>query len=209
MTPSVAAATPAVGYRVWFADVSDTWNRYRLQSLLAETLWPFHEQLEAVCDRRLAGRAHWRLRQLGVPRHRAPAADCSCGAHAYHDLRAMVLQVQRLGHFRRFSDRRLLVGGAILSWGRLVIHPEGFRAQYARPLALALVDPTAGPDAEEHLQAIARAYAVPALDLKYLGPHASEFGVSYKPERPVRTLAVRTRSAVDWLQRWWSQSRQR
>ena len=173
--------TPAIGYRLWYADVYDGLTRFRLQSLLAETLWPFRDRLEASCERRLAARAHWRLRQLGVPRHPAPAIDCSCGAHAYHDLEAMMLQVQRLGHFRPLGDRRILVGGAVLSWGRLVIHPEGFRAQYARPLGICLVDPTA-PAAVEQVQRVAQAYAVPALEVRYLVAHAREFGTSYKPE---------------------------
>ena len=174
--------TPAIGYRLWYADLYDGLTRFRLQSLLAETLWPFRERLEASCERRLAARAHWRLRQLGVPRHPAPASDCSCGAHAYHDLESMMLQVQRLGHFRPLGDRRILVGGAVLSWGKLVIHPEGFRAQFARPLALCLVDPTAPPSARDQVGRVAAAYAVPALDVRYLVAHASEFGTSYKPE---------------------------
>jgi hypothetical protein len=174
--------TPAIGYRLWYADFYDGLTRLRLQSLLAETLWPFRERLEAACERRLAARAHWRLRQLGVPRHLAPAVDCSCGAHAYHDLESMMLQVQRLGHFRPLGDRRILVGGAVLSWGRLVIHPEGFRAQYARPLALCLVDPAALPGAAKQVDEVAAAYAVPALDVRYLTAHAREFGTSYKPD---------------------------
>ncbi|TMD12318.1 MAG: hypothetical protein E6J00_12100 [Chloroflexi bacterium] len=173
---------PAIGYRLWYADLYDGLTRLRLQSLLAETLWPFRDRLEASCERRLAARAHWRLRQLGVPRHAAPALDCSCGAHAYHELEAMILQVQRLGHFRPLGDRRILVGGAVLSWGRLVIHPEGFRAQYARPLALCLVDPVAPAGAAEQVDQVAAAYAVPAVDVRYLVAHAREFGTSYKPE---------------------------
>jgi hypothetical protein len=198
--------TPAIGYRLWYADVHDGFTRFRLQSLLAETLWPFRERLEASCERRLAARAHWRLRQLGLPRHQAPAADCSCGAHAYHDLDAMMLQVQRLGHFRPLGDRRILVGGAVLSWGRIVIHPEGFRAQFARPLALCLVDPTAPAAATQQVERVAQAYAVPAVQVKYLSAHASEFGASYKPEPPERSLRRRTRAALDYLQRRWLSS---
>ncbi|HYM51511.1 MAG TPA: hypothetical protein VET65_13205 [Candidatus Limnocylindrales bacterium] len=196
--------TPAIGYRLWYADLHDGLTRWRLQSLLAETLWPFRDRLEAVCERRLAARAHWRLRQLGVPRHLAPATECSCGAHAYHDLEAMMLQVQRLGHFRPLGDRRILVGGAILSWGRIVIHPEGFRAQYARPLALCLVDPTAPTTAAAQVAEVAQAYAVPALELKYLAAHAREFGTSYRPAPTPSSLQRLSRAALGSLRQLWS-----
>src|SRR5438045_1621131 len=124
----------------------------------------------------------WTSKPVRIIEIPAPALDCSCGAHAYHELEAMILQVQRLGHFRPLGDRRILVGGAVLSWGRLVIHPEGFRAQYARPLALCLVDPAAPVSAVEQVDQVAAAYAVPAVDVRYLVAHAREFGTSYKPE---------------------------
>jgi hypothetical protein len=195
---------PAIGYRLWYADVHDGFSRLRLQSLLAETLWPFRERLEATCERRLAARAHWRLRQLGVPRHQAPMSDCSCGAHAYHDLDAMLLQVQRLGHFRPLGDRRLLVGGAVLSWGRIVIHPEGFRAQYARPVALCLVDPAAPAAAAQEIRQVAEAYAVPSVEVKFLAAHAREFGTSYKPEPMESRFRRLTRAALRSVRQRWT-----
>jgi hypothetical protein len=60
--------------------------------------------------------------------HRAPAHSCGCGLYAsYHPWRSL--------------DRYLCQGppvyGAISAWGRLELHPDGFRAEYARVVALA------------------------------------------------------------------------
>src|ERR1700682_2640227 len=55
----------AVGYRFWRVDPDDAWTRGRLQSPVAETLWPPLETLEAESQTRPG----LRLARAGLHRH--------------------------------------------------------------------------------------------------------------------------------------------
>ncbi|HEX3630275.1 MAG TPA: hypothetical protein VHW91_07385, partial [Candidatus Dormibacteraeota bacterium] len=166
--------TPAVGYRFWRVDPDDAWTRGRLQSPVAETLWPPLETLDAECQTRPG----LRLARAGL--HRAdelrisPEPGCSCGIYAYHDIGPMT---------RALREEPYMFGGAVLCWGRIVIHPEGLRAQYARPLALCRPEsPGVLQRTGPLLEHVTREYAIPLLELKDLVAYASEFGGSYKPD---------------------------
>ena len=80
---------PAVGYRFWRVDPDDAWTRGRLQSPVAETLWPPLERLDAECQTRPG----LRLARAGLHRHNeegmSPEPACSCGIYAYHDIAPM------------------------------------------------------------------------------------------------------------------------
>lgn len=76
-----------------------------------------------------------------------------------------------------------MFGGAVLCWGRIVIHPEGLRAQHARPLALCRPEsPGVLQRTAPLLAQVTREYAIPLLELKDLVAYASEFGSTYKPD---------------------------
>jgi hypothetical protein len=166
--------TPAVGYRLWRVDPEDSWTRNQLQSLVSETLWPPREKLRAECRRRQA----WFTSRHHAPEAHAPAAsplpDCTCGIYAWHEVTTM-MRTQR--------DEPLAFGGAVLCWGRIVIHPEGLRAQFARPLALSLpLSPAARSRTARVLREVTESYGIPLLEPDHLVAYAQEFGVSYKPE---------------------------
>lgn len=86
-----------------------------------------------------ATRAHWNAE--GAPtravcpredcgRHRPPGRDCTCGLYAWHPRtlpRAMARRISSL------STRKVV--GVIEAWGQIELHPFGFRAQFARPVA--------------------------------------------------------------------------
>lgn len=82
------------------------------------------------------------------------AAVCSCGLHAYTAPR----------HWEHDG----FVHGVIVAWGRIVVHQQGFRAQYARPVAF-LESPA------DWLAPIADRYGVPVLSgselVRYAGWH--------------------------------------
>jgi hypothetical protein len=80
----------------------------KLTALGGEEEWPV-----GVCAARCREDAH----------HTPPVSGCGCGIYAVHDPAACI--------------ERGTVVGAILAWGRLEVHHEGFRAEYARPVALA------------------------------------------------------------------------
>ena len=185
---------PAVGYRFWRVDPDDAWTRGRLQSPVAETLWPPLETLEAKCQTR----PDLRLARVGLHRHDlarvSPEPACSCGIYAYHEIAPMT---------RALREEPYMFGGAVLCWGRIVIHPEGIRAQHARPLALCRPE---SPGVQQRtavlLQEVTKEYAIPLLELRDLVAYASEFGASYKPEPapPSRQGLDRVRHALSWHQ---------
>jgi hypothetical protein len=79
------------------------------------TRWPDGGAwLEARCRRR---------------RHAAPAADCACGAHALHPRRAAA---------RRVLGTRFEVPGVVEAAGAIELQDDGFRAERARPYAIAV-----------------------------------------------------------------------
>lgn len=98
----------AVGYRSWHLSASG-----ELTSLTAAGAWRPGVN-RAVCHRGLE--------------HRAPAAGCECGLYALH----------------RHRDRQWMpsgvnaIHGAVAAWGDLEVHDTGFRAEFARVVALAL-----------------------------------------------------------------------
>jgi glycine cleavage system H lipoate-binding protein len=98
----------AVGYRSWHLSA-----RGELSSLTAAGAWQPGVN-RAACHRGLE--------------HQAPAAGCECGLYALH----------------RHRDRQWMpsgvnaIHGAVAAWGDLEVHDTGFRAEFARVVALAL-----------------------------------------------------------------------
>jgi hypothetical protein len=124
----------------------------------------------------------------------SPEPACSCGIYAYHDIAPMT---------RALREEPYMFGGAVLCWGRIVIHPEGMRAQHARPLALCRPEnPGVQQRTAQLLREVTREYAIPLLELRDLVAYASEFGTSYKPEPipPTRRGLDRVRDAFSWRQ---------
>jgi hypothetical protein len=60
--------------------------------------------------------------------HPAPHPGCDCGLYALHAPEFMS---------RWHQGEPLMVHGAVLGWGRMEVHHEGWRAQYAQPVMLA------------------------------------------------------------------------
>ena len=85
--------------------------------------------------------------------HRAPAADCRCGLHAWHPRRASA---------RRILRSRFDLPGIVEADGAVEVHEEGFRAKRARPYAFVRL-PGRNPFLIERLAA---AYGAEVLDLR-------------------------------------------
>jgi hypothetical protein len=69
-----------------------------------------------------------------APGERSPAGRCSCGLYASHpwsrDPNSDFMRVDGMG--LEPED----VFGVIEAWGRIEVHDDGFRAEFARPIAL-------------------------------------------------------------------------
>jgi hypothetical protein len=109
-TPLVAG--PLYGLRTW--RVVGAPGAERLAGPHTAVPWPDGGVwLEATCFR--------------YPGHAAPEHDCVCGLHAWHP---------DAEHARRVLASRREVAGVIECHGDIEVHPDGFRAQRARPHAL-------------------------------------------------------------------------
>ena len=169
--------TPAIGFRVWRID--EMLTEPRLASPHRFAAWLPGAPLKAECKGELGPRAlaNPHQKQPGVA---PPVETCTCGIYAYHDKDEMLEAI---------TSR--LVGGVILAWGRLTIHQEGFRAEFARPLALCypqlFVRSMAGS-----VTRVADVYRLPVLDASHIAVFAAEFGDTYRPP---------PEPSVDWTAR--------
>jgi hypothetical protein len=99
------------GLRAW--SVVGEPGAERLASLHEPVRWPPAGWLVATCPNG----------------HEAPGHECSCGIHGWHP---------RLRAARRVLAARATIGGVLEAVGAVEVHGEGFRAQRARPYALAV-----------------------------------------------------------------------
>jgi hypothetical protein len=110
---------PVVGYRSW--RVSD--KSYLLHSAIIHSCtWPTDASLEATCW----DTQHRHYANDDIPLvHESPHTWCTCGVHGFHDVEDAL---DYGGHSRA-------VVGAVMAWGKIMVHTLGFKAQYMRPLA--------------------------------------------------------------------------
>lgn len=102
--------------------------------------------------------------------HAPPVADCMCGLYALTDP----------------SDRRLnflgdQVVGAIAAWGDMEVHRTGFRAQFARVVALAM-PARADVDQLAALELASERYDVPLVPASMLSLEARRYGAPLPQE---------------------------
>lgn len=122
--PTLLVSERLFGVRSWQLAVDDD-GVFRLRG--------FYESARWMKD----GKTTWARCQLGVQKrgHKAPDGRCSCGLYALHPWNA-----DHCDYIRRpASSGALTVVGLVEAWGRVQLHPEGFRAQYARPKEIALI----------------------------------------------------------------------
>ena len=149
---SVAAATarapdlvdPLIGYRHWWL------NGATLRSPFADYLW-VRGVNTARCE---VGSGH------GEP---APGRSCVCGLHAWYR------PAPRLGY-----TTPELVGGAVVMWGDVELHPTGMRAQYAAIVALVL--PLTHTRKRRRVIDVARALEVHVVPVRELTATALDHG---------------------------------
>jgi hypothetical protein len=81
--------------------------------------------------------------------HDAPGGDCKCGLNAFNNL-------SDADEYESFDDARSILG-AVAGWGNLEIHVNGWRSEFATPLALL-------GEEDEHLKEIASFYKIPIFN---------------------------------------------
>lgn len=114
------------GWRGWAL------NGGRLQALGQSHTWPAKEALIAECARRAE--------------HIAPGWNCNCGVWAFKDLERLTAAIGS-------GYNAIKVIGSVSLWGRVIETENGYRAQYAYPSELWLLD--------ESLEELGLIYDVP------------------------------------------------
>lgn len=147
-----------VGYRSWLLHEGNLFplNAHAYVSFFdAPTIqgkgyesWGFNE-LTAVCRH---------------SEHHSPDQACECGLYAWHDPNQLPGQ-----------DNGQYVQGAILGWGKTIVHTTGFRTEHAKIIALAYNDQMKYGDVKT-VQALAKEHGIHACRHEQLEAVASEYG---------------------------------
>jgi hypothetical protein len=103
-----------------------------------------------------------------APAHPAPDQECECGLYSLRRPRPQWVA-------RRDLTVPPRVVGAVASWGRLQVHPGGFRAEHACVVAIAR-HPDAPREAVQELTRIASRYRVELVLLDELEEAAAAYG---------------------------------
>ena len=112
--PPLIAGT-ILGVRIWRTDM----GLCSLRSSSTGARWQTHGGATAAVCVRHDNRYH-----------RVPGKECTCGLYAHHAYRFPPQILRRLHR----PDPRTVVG-FVEAWGRIELHLEGFRAEFARPVA--------------------------------------------------------------------------
>jgi len=143
--------TPLVGIRGWRYKNGRLWSCYR------DVEWPVNSHLISDC-------IHPTMYDVGVTkkpkrsnRHSPPTKTCTCGIYALNEWEP--------SHPKKLrpwpSDS---ITGLILGWGHIVIGSKGFRAQYAKPIAL--VSRPRSTKLSEIIEELAHAYGIEIITVK-------------------------------------------
>lgn len=118
----------------------------------------------------------------------APGNGCECGLYALHTPEFWYgpdAAQQGMSMFMFGGGEVMYVAGLVSAWGRMEVHHNGFRAQYAQPVAIAL------PDRKRDAaiaRGVAAEYGLPLVPQSELERIAPEFGStvpeSMRPEKP-------------------------
>lgn len=186
--PDEPAAPPphlhgkVIGFRGWTLDGYKLLSANRRQHGMH---WEIGEN-KAVCkiDQRIQFLGGRDPRRGRPPAHEAPHPDCECGLYAYFEPR----RENNPHNFRKDE----LIWGAVAAWGRIEVHADGFRAEYAQPVVLAY-HPRQPYEDVIAAEAIASEWNLPFVRLDELPAEAEKHG-GLVPEdmRPSKPPGFRT-----------------
>jgi hypothetical protein len=92
-----------------------------------------------------------------------PGDQCGCGLYAYHAYN------DDIGRYSPEPTGKKSPIGIVRGWGRMQLHPDGWRAEFAEILALV-------ENGDERLKDVAVRYQVPLLPASSMPEIAIEFG---------------------------------
>lgn len=173
--------TEVIGYRQWYVT-----PELKLRAAHMRTQVWLPGDNTAQCQRTEKLDRYGRPKEC-KPCREAPTSKCECGFYALHSPSDFWYgkPATSLWASAVSPDTDLCISGVIVAWGALEVHHEGFRAQHARIVALAV--PESRRDAIV-VRAAATEYGVPCVPVNELPKIASEFGATVplelRPEKP-------------------------
>jgi hypothetical protein len=169
-TPLVAGKI--IGYRFWITkDYAGNLGLFSVYAL-ANSPYEWKPRINEAHCRALVlpwfKKPHHNPDHLAL--HLAPDPDCECGFYALHSIDSSRLQILVSSH-QKYNHK--YVRGAIAAWGKVQVHREGFRAQYAQIIGFLADDPLS------HL--FAERYGVGVYKSDDLVVHAQTIGEPLSP----------------------------
>lgn len=154
-------AEPVIGFRSWKLNA----GLIALSGRIVPVQWEFRKATQAHCHEGFFKKAE-------TGEHKSPDAACTCGLYSYHSLE--ILEDRQIG-----SERAVM--GAVAAWGKICVHEQGFKAEYSRPLCLAM---PALPPGTRFIQSswrdladkVAENYSIPLLEREDITAYAKTFG---------------------------------
>ena len=166
---------PIVGIRVWLVNRNGLLPlKLGLKGTNSTYIWDPGVN-EARCNTYSPATPVW-LTKTSKPQHakdkRVPGEACICGFHAFYSLTDLLRYFEQL-HMKYILQAGVI--GIVRGWGHTRLHPDGWRTQFAEPIAL--FHGLHESDGEGYLKQLAEIYSLPLL-----GPGAyphimSEFGI--------------------------------
>jgi len=142
--PMPDSITMITGYRAWRVNHKQD-GEWRLKAVGQETVWEPKKKMEAACVNNIISVAN----PAGVygHSHQAPQRNCTCGFWAFKSI-DMLPEALTGQNYRN----EIRVIGSVDLWGRVIETENGFRAQYAYPKELWLL--------EDHMEDLGWIYGV-------------------------------------------------
>jgi hypothetical protein len=162
---------PITGYRTWLMEP----DKLELTGVIHRLVWTPGDHSHAECRKNISPSGKV-LPGKRRSRHMVPSMKCQCGFWAYSDLSYMKTSTNYC-----WGSMIKSVRGVIIAQGRIQLTSKGFRAEYAKPIALqrwlerkwtpAPTDPENKGKLEvqrkfwnEQLERIAEHYEIPLVD---------------------------------------------
>lgn len=147
------------GWRTWTLKLGE----HRLRSITRPLCrWPAYRCVHATCEE--SGFGDGRRWLGGGSSHPAPTLNCTCGLYSIRQPDNLIGRDLCYGSVTEV----IYVLGRVANWGTVIEHDDGWRAQYAYPLALYL------PRCYMYLaDSLAVTYGVPVWSFDMLDPCAS------------------------------------
>lgn len=120
--------TPLVGYRGWLVRGDALLSCYR------EVEWPVGT-IQSECIRPLHGESKGVL-PIPPKHYWSPHLGCTCGIYALHTYPQVWEEFEGERKATTKPWPHEAVTGVIQGWGRMVVGDKGWRAQYAKPVAI-------------------------------------------------------------------------